>query len=1530
MLTRSKASLQRKSALPEGRDEMSPGNSNININEPPTTDNRHASPEQTDQLQGLNMTQLQNIINEMVNNAFKNYIPSLISQTTGSTTNQTTTHQPTLHGSTTTIRDTSDEASTNISPSRHIPVTNSNERLTTVIMPEKFTSKDCFTKWRIKFESYCRMNRIMEEDKLDSLILLLDNTVLYEIYDNPMICSDYNKLTTFLSENFKGGITEQAAYDELELLVAKRAHKPDDLDHIAQRIDSLVDTKFPTDTRERKTKEKILYLSKVLPSAIQNNFYCSNKNTLDEGVAVAKKLWHCEIKAERDRNKGISLINDQYQRKQNTGKIYAPNSNKTKWCPYHKTNTHSKEACLKLKERQRNQANNAEAPPQLNNQNNNITNNESGLINNETIKHQDDQLKELLPSKPLNLSFRESLRKLNEKDNLIGAVVKINGILLIALIDTGSNCIILNKNLKEKLNLEIDREAPITTYQSSTMACYVSNPITIQVQNKTFTLNENIFISKEPFSNTSYDAIIGTNVLRKLLAVIDLQTGKIIMKEDVDEKDTHNKIQSNMVLSGLDENIDTNQFIMILKEKYPDAYAKHSYDIGPGKIVSQPIEIFKDKDMIKAPYYTIPIHEREEVSKILNTWIENGLLEKSTSNILHPIMLLNKPNCDKNSADSKRFIADLRQVNSITKPVNYNTPKVQDLLHSLQAFNFITKIDLKSAFFQIRIPEESRGLYGIRTPIGNLQFTRLPQGGKVSSALFQRAMEETFRPINKNCLIYCDDILLFSKGTIKEHEQLINQFMSIANKYQLKVSLEKSIFFATKAKFLGFEVSATGTKPDPSNVSNILNRTIPKRKKHCISFLQALNYFRHVIPDFSRIAKPLYEVSKGKDGEIKLNEEQLNSYHTLRQKIMNAPIMFHPIHGIPFILTTDASNEGIGAILSQEQEAGEVPLSFYSAKLTSTKRSRSTTYLELYAIAKALQHFKFLLSSAKIIIKTDHKPLLHLTSSNCEKKYRELLESIEEYDTTYEYIAGKTNQVADWLSRLPITQEQCNTIMVQNPVKRKRGRPPLKRKKLQEISQDEKVLQNIKKKTNVYKQEDKGNKNTEQEIPKRKRGRPRKHKTDENNMESTETKTDSTTEEDKENPIDSQELDASTELSIKADLHKVDLLKLQKHDKKCQEALETGKYDHHEIVQDQNGLIKVKISGEEIQELIIIPEEAIKSIFALAHDFNGHFGYTKTKAAINKSCYISMLSTKLAKYLSECEICKRRNAIKKINGPIKTVLPAPVMEQLSMDILGPISTRGSRQQKYILNIIDTGSRYVFPMAIKTIQHEEIMDNLMNNVFLRYGFPKSLRCDNAQNFKANSLKELLQKLNIEFIYTTPYYSQSNSICERYLRTLQAGIHKLISMTGKEWDTYLPFLAHVYNANIIDSFQKSPFELMFSRMPTNTLDLFLRTFNIALHDRDITIFELMEKAQITRDIANENHLQTRLHINDKMQQRPYYTYKKGDKVFVRNKTRHGKFENIFDGPFEIIEDMESKVKYKNNKGKIKIASKTNVKV
>uniref|UniRef100_A0A0N5B1Z6 RNA-directed DNA polymerase n=1 Tax=Strongyloides papillosus TaxID=174720 RepID=A0A0N5B1Z6_STREA len=1331
--------------------------------------------------------------------------------------------------------------------------------------PEHFKGKEDFDRWFIKFNAYCRINQIPRENRIDELILMLEDEPLNDIINDPYLQQDYDALVDFLSRAYRGSCSRTAAMHELSLLTSRRANKVDDIDDIASKISKYVEVLEAGKCRDDILQSKIENLSKVLPFECQSKFlFCSNLSTYDAAIAIAKRMWILDAKAEKQKALGNGI---------NSKKSYSSKDKATKpsqkeiVCHGCKGIGHIKANCPKKSLRQ---SNNVIIDTSYENSDN------SSKSINEVPKAKG----EVKSTNKVSIGNKDvtayNVQLLKEVDNLIGAEIVVENMKITSLIDTGANCLILSPSVAEKLGLKTADTLNVKSFQGTHQVRRISAPLNIIINNEPLKIEEGYVTTRE-FMNPRFQAIIGMNILEKLNCLLDLSSGRLVNKDNSDSTN-----QCNMIVTGDDPSQENMKFIESLKSRFPLAYAKHEYDVGPG-LITTPVITTMNREPEKLPFYSIPIREKEEANNIIRNWIKAGVLEPTDSTLLQPIMILSKKD---DPINRKRFIADVRAANSITIPIRYKPPEIQQILADIGKYSYVSKIDLKSAFYQISIPKECRHLFAIKTDIGNLQFTRLVQGGKNSSALFQKVMDELFLPLKPQVQIYIDDILLISKGDDGEHRDLICKFFDIANRYQLKISLEKSQFFAKNIQFLGFDISPSGIKPSSNNVETLMKRKIPKTKKELYSFLQACGYYRRFIPQYSKFCETLYDKCKGRNKSITLNENDLIAYNHLRESLINAPKLSHPNTTGQFILTTDASNTAIGCTLSQIQDNVEEPIAYFSQKLKKTVRARAPTYLELYAISRSLRHFKYLLTGCKILIRSDHKPLLHISNSD-DKKYVELLEDINQYDCTITYIPGEANTLSDYLSRINHDDDDvnnsekpgCNATTLMNNDEERDAQP----------------------------------------IVKRKRGRPKKSTS---NIDITNNP------EDPEQTID--KLSGSAQMPFLALPENLDLISAQENDDQCQEALIEGDIDGFKIFKDDTGLVKVLKKGknDEETELIYIPNSCVDEIFKLAHDFNSHYSFLKTKEIINKQLYIPSIAKKLTTYLNNCDICKRRNITPYKKLPMKTIKTACPMSELSMDIMGPINITGSRGQKYILNIIDNGSRYIFPIAIRSQKNEEVIDALTNEVFLKYGFPSIIRSDNASNFKSTSLCTYMEKLNIKMDYSTPYYSQSNSPCERNLRTIQAAINKLINMTNKEWDTYLPFVAYTYNTSHIESLGTTPFELMFYRKAPTCLDLFLRTYTPASFDTNLTHYEVMEKAAIAREIASENYTEFRNSQNKKLKCSKIKYYEPNQEVYIKNKLKQSKFSDNYIGPLRIVEDLGTKIKYESKAGRILTTSKSNI--
>lgn len=226
------------------------------------------------------------------------------------------------------------------------------------------------------------------------------------------------------------------------------------------------------------------------------------------------------------------------------------------------------------------------------------------------------------------------------------------------------------------------------------------------------------------------------------------------------------------------------------------------------------------------------------------------------------------------------------------------------------------------------------------------------------------------------CLVYLDDIIIFSPS-LQEHITHLDQVFTKLSKANIKVQLSKSNFLRKEIEFLGHIITEQGIKPNPNKISAIQNYPCPKNRKAIKSFLGLLGYYRKFIKDFTRITKPLTKQLKGKK-PVTIDNEFLKAFDFSKTLLSNDPILQYPDLTKNFILTTDASNFALGAVLSQGTLQNDKPVCFASRTLNDSEMIYSTIEKEMLAIIWAVQYFRPYLFCRKFTIVTDHKPLIWL------------------------------------------------------------------------------------------------------------------------------------------------------------------------------------------------------------------------------------------------------------------------------------------------------------------------------------------------------------------------------------------------------------------------------------------------------------------------------------------------------------------------------------------------------------------------
>ena len=293
----------------------------------------------------------------------------------------------------------------------------------------------------------------------------------------------------------------------------------------------------------------------------------------------------------------------------------------------------------------------------------------------------------------------------------------------------------------------------------------------------------------------------------------------------------------------------------------------------------------------------------------------------------------------------------------------------------------------------------------------------------------QRLMQNCLGELNLTyCLIYLDDVIVYSK-TQEEHLQWMHVVFDHLHKYGLKLKPTKCDLFRTELIYLAHHVSKDGVKPSKKNVASIIACSPPKTYTDIRSFTGVMGHYRHFIKGFAHIAAPLYDLISGdnkdkKSEPVKLSPVALETFNTLKEKCMNAPVLAFPDLKKPVLLEMDASGKGLRAVLSQKQDNGRYhPVAYASQTMNETEQQYHSNKQEFLPLKWAVteQFHEYLTpygkNKNKFVVRTDNNPLTYIFSSaRLDAAGHRWVASLADYNLSLEYQKGKDNTVADFLS----------------------------------------------------------------------------------------------------------------------------------------------------------------------------------------------------------------------------------------------------------------------------------------------------------------------------------------------------------------------------------------------------------------------------------------------------------------------------------------------------------------------------------
>ncbi|GFY18289.1 retrovirus-related Pol polyprotein from transposon 412 [Trichonephila clavipes] len=454
-----------------------------------------------------------------------------------------------------------------------------------------------------------------------------------------------------------------------------------------------------------------------------------------------------------------------------------------------------------------------------------------------------------------------------------------------------------------------------------------------------------------------------------------------------------------------------------LFQEFKDVFSRNSSDIGHTTVTQHRIDT-ADHPPIKQHPRRLPFAKQEEVGTLLREMQENDIIEPSSSPWASPIVLVRKKD------GSTRFCVDYRKLNDVTKKDSYPLPRIDDTLDTLSGHKWFSTLDLKSGYWQVEIHPEDREKTAFTSGQGLWQFKVMPFGLCNAPATFERLMETVLKGLTfEACLIYLDDVIIGGR-TFEEHLQNIRKVLSKLSDANLKLNPSKCKFFQKEVNYLGHIISAEGVRTDPEKVSAVKNWKRPENLRELRSFLGLCTYYRKFVKGFSNIARPLHKLTESKQ-KFQWTKECEDSFLQLKEALTSSPILIYPQPDKPFILDTDASNESVGAVLSQEIDGQERVVAYWSKCLSKPERNYCVTRKELLAIVKAIEHFHHYLYGQKFLLRTDHASLTWLMNfRNTEGQVARWIQRLNEYYFDIRHRKGSSHGNADALSRRPCP-ENC-------------------------------------------------------------------------------------------------------------------------------------------------------------------------------------------------------------------------------------------------------------------------------------------------------------------------------------------------------------------------------------------------------------------------------------------------------------------------------------------------------------------------
>jgi hypothetical protein len=782
---------------------------------------------------------------------------------------------------------------------------------------------------------------------------------------------------------------------------------------------------------------------------------------------------------------------------------------------------------------------------------------------------------------------------------------------------------------------------------------------------------------------------------------------------------------------------------------------KDNMDLGRTSVVVHDIDT-GDSLPIRQPPRRPPTALQPVIEKEVQAMLEAGVIEPGQSPWSSPVVLVRKKD------GSIRFCVDYRRLNAVTRFDAYPLPRIDETFESLSGAKYFSTLDLISGYWQVGLTEQARLKTAFATRSGLYLWKVMPFGLSNAPSTFERLMEAVLQGLQwETCLIYLDDVVVFST-TPGEMVSRLDVVFSRLKEAGLKLKPRKCKLFARETEYLGHVVSEAGITASPDKVKAILEWPTPGCVTDLRSFLGTASYYRRFVRDFASIASPLHRLTESQ-AQWAWTAEQESAFRRLKAVLADAPVLRFPVIDAPYILDTDASLTGIGAVLSQVVDGQERVLGYASRSLSKQERNYCVTRREMLAVVHFVKHFRPYLYGRHFTVRTDHSSLQWLHNfKEPEGQLARWLEILQEYDYEIIHRPGKQHGNADGLSR-----QQCQQCgREHNDPRPKRVPHEVRLMKIQPrwTAQEFALAQ----------QEDSILKPVLQAMSKQ--GRPSAHE------------------------VSTWPPAARHYLTDWDRLTMVDGV------------LARQWFDSH---------------GELSHLQWAVPRQFVREILQQAHSAPtaGHFSDKRTVARVQEAFYWPGMSRDARDFCRACEVCGARKA--KPSTPhhlYQRQVTTEPLQRVAIDILGPLDPPTERGNRYILVMVDYFTKWLQVAAMPDQRAATCADKFLRDFVVYLGVPEQLHSDQGRQWESNLWQEMCQLFGIYRTRTTPLHPQSDGQTERANRTLLDILAKMTRDSPGDWDLRLPYATMAYNSSVHSVTGETPYRLMYGREMRTPMTLF----------------------------------------------------------------------------------------------------------